>query len=145
MNELHVQVVSYDQELTNIEAIRSSVFQDEQGVDPQLEFDGLDQTAVHFLAYWRGQAVGTARIRSLNEHAAKIERLAVLKSARHQGIGWQLMEKALEFAVEQQFDEVVVNSQEYVKDLYEKLGFKQVGEPFQEAGISHVKMVKKLV
>lgn len=144
MSDLQIQVVSYNSALTPIQHIRRTVFQDEQGVDPQLEFDGLDASSIHFLAYLRGEAVGTARMRNLDERTAKIERLAVLKAARNQGIGLQLMQKALEVAAERQVAEVAVNSQEYVKELYQKLGFEPVGEPFLEAGIPHVKMMKKL-
>jgi predicted GNAT family N-acyltransferase len=40
--------------------------------------------------------------------------------------------------------EIVINAQEYVKGLYEKLGFEVVGDRFDEAGIAHVKMKKIL-
>ncbi|MDY7013809.1 MAG: GNAT family N-acetyltransferase [Cyanobacteriota bacterium] len=141
---LQIEILSYDSEFSQIQAIRREVFQEEQGVDPQLEFDGLDAIATHFLAYWHGQVVGTARIRDLDDNTAKIERLAVLKSARNQGIGSQLMQKALDFAAERNRTKVIINAQEYVKKLYQKLGFEQVGEVFEEAGIPHVKMIKRL-
>jgi predicted GNAT family N-acyltransferase len=54
------------------------------------------------------------------------------------------MEKALEVAAQKNLEEVVIHAQDYVKGLYEKLGFEQVGERFEEAGISHVKMLKRL-
>jgi len=38
----------------------------------------------------------------------------------------------------------MIHAQEYVKGLYEKLGFEQVGGIFEEAGIPHVKMIKHL-
>jgi predicted GNAT family N-acyltransferase len=38
----------------------------------------------------------------------------------------------------------MIHAQEYVKDLYYKLGFEKVGESFEEAGISHIKMIKNL-
>nr|MDJ0798098.1 GNAT family N-acetyltransferase [Calothrix sp. MO_167.B12] len=43
-----------------------------------------------------GQAVGTARIRYLDETTAKIERLAVLPMARRKGIGKQITMVALD-------------------------------------------------
>jgi predicted GNAT family N-acyltransferase len=144
MSQLILKLFAYPEEFSQMQVIRRSVFQEEQGVDPALEFDGLDETAEHLLAYLDNQPVGTARIRYLNQHTAKVERLAVLSEARRKGLGKKLMEKALDVAAKKNIEEVVVNAQDYVKSLYEQLGFEQVGERFDEAGIAHVKMVKRL-
>ena len=144
MNRIKIEMVSYAEYLAPIKAIRTRVFQEEQAIAPELEFDGLDHDATHFLAYLDGKPVGTARIRSLDEKTLKIERLAVLPEVRRMGIGKQLMAKALDFAQEHHYQTAILNSQLYVKSLYEKLGFTQVGEVFEEAGIPHVKMSKKL-
>jgi len=144
MSQLILKLFAYPEEFSQMQVIRRSVFQEEQGVDPALEFDGLDETAEHLLAYLDNQPVGTARIRYLNQHTAKVERLAVVSEARGKGLGKKLMEKALDVAAKKNIEEVVVNAQDYVKSLYEQLGFEQVGERFDEAGIAHVKMVKRL-
>jgi ribosomal protein S18 acetylase RimI-like enzyme len=64
-------------------------------VAEELEFDRLDEKAAHILAYLDGIAVKTQRIRQLSPENAKIELLAVSKTARGRGIGRQLMEKAI--------------------------------------------------
>ncbi len=144
MGKLQIKIVTYTEALEEIRLIRTLVFHKEQGVDPELEFDGKDSTAEHLLAYWNNQAVGTARIRGLSEDIVKIERLAVRKSARGKGIGKKLMQTALDLAIQQGFETATINAQEYVKGLYSQLGFVQVGDKFDEAGIPHVKMVRKL-
>ena len=144
MNQIKIEIVTYAEYLAPIKRIRTQVFHEEQGITPELEFDGLDHTATHLLAYVDGQPVGTARIRSIGEKTIKIERLAVLPKARRKGIGMQLTQKALSFAQEHHYQNAILNSQLYIKSLYEKLGFTQVGEVFEEAGIPHVKMRKKL-
>jgi predicted GNAT family N-acyltransferase len=144
MSQLTIKIFVYPEAFSEMQAIRREVFQEEQGVDPALEFDGLDETAVHLLAYLDEHPVGTARIRYLDGHTAKIERLAVLSPARGLGIGKQLMVKAIDVAEQSNVQDVVVNAQEYVKALYEKLGFEQLGESFEEAGMPHVKMRKRL-
>ena len=95
MNSLQVKAVDYQQEKQAIEQIRTEVFQLEQGVSSELEFDGKDASASHFLAYLGDRPVGTTRIRNLDNDTAKIERLAVLKDYRQQGIARQLMLSAL--------------------------------------------------
>ncbi len=144
MNQITLRIVNYTDNSSEIKAIRTQVFQIEQGVDPEIEFDGKDETADHLLAYLDNQPVGTARIRYLSPKTAKIERLAVLSTARGLGIGKELMEKAVEIAAQNDVEEVVIHAQDYVKRLHQKIGFEQVGERFDEAGIAHVKMIKRL-
>lgn len=144
MNQLTLKTITYSEARSEITAIRHLVFQKEQGVTPELDFDGLDESAEQILAYLDSQPVGTARVRHLDEQTAKIERLAVLPHARDQGIGKKLMEKAVEVAANKQIEEVVINAQEYVINMYQNLGFEQEGEGFSEAGIPHVRMKKSL-
>ncbi|MEM9541033.1 MAG: GNAT family N-acetyltransferase [Cyanobacteria bacterium P01_E01_bin.42] len=144
MKNIEIKLVSYSEEIENLRAIRKQVFQDEQNVAFELEFDGKDETSEHFLAYWQGKAVGTARLRFLEVGSAKVERLAVLKAARGKNIATQLMEAVLARAREKQAKQAIANVQTYIQELYRKLGFEPVGEQFAEAGIPHIKMVKKL-
>ena len=144
MNSPQIKTVKYRDEIAAIKNIRTQVFQQEQGVSAELEFDGLDLEATHFLAYIDNKPVGTARIRKIDAETAKIERLAVLPLARKQGIGKQLMFAALKAIALQNKTTVIVHAQEYIAPLYQQLGFETVGEKFSEAGINHVKMVKQL-
>lgn len=144
MENLKLEIVVYTEAEASIWAIRHSVFQVEQRVDAALDFDGLDPESKHILAYINGKAVGTTRLRYLDEQTVKIERLAVLPEFRGHGIGRKIMEAALEFLTQAQIKTVQLHAQLYIKDLYQKLGFVQVGDIFEEAGILHVKMQKQL-
>jgi predicted GNAT family N-acyltransferase len=144
MSQLTIKTFVYPEAFSAMQAIRRSVFQEEQGVDPILEFDGKDEISTHLLAYLGDRPVGTARVRTLDKETAKIERLAVLSTARRLGIGKKLLEKALEVAAQNNVGEVVIHAQDYAKGLYQQFGFEQVGERFDEAGISHIKMIKRL-
>ena len=144
MDSLQIETVRYQDKTAAIEQIRTTVFQIEQGISADLEFDGLDKDSIHLLAYSSGEAVGTTRIREIDGDTAKIERLAVLSSARNKGIGKQLMRSALDVISQQHKSQAVVHAQEYISGLYRQLGFVTVGERFSEAGIAHVKMVKQL-
>lgn len=67
-----------------------------------------------------------------------------MSTARGQGIGKKIMEKAIEVVAQKNITEVLIHAQEYIKGLHQQLGFEQEGEEFEEAGITHVKMRKKL-
>ncbi len=145
MSNLVIKIADLPEEFPAIAAIRKSVFQEEQGVDPALEFDGKDETSQHLIAYLDDKAVGTTRIRYLDDKTAKIERLAVLSTVRGQGIGKKIMENALQVITSQNIREVVIHAQTSVKVLYQKLDFVEEGEIFEEAGITHVIMKKNLI
>ena len=67
-----------------LRAIRSKVFVEEQGVPPELEWDGLDEHAYHVMAFAAdGTPIGTGRL--LQD--GHIGRLAVLQEWRGKGVG----------------------------------------------------------
>ena len=144
MNNLIVKEVNTARELKDAQKVRRQVFIQEQGIKREEEFDGLDQNSDHVIAYDNNIPVGTARIRYKNDVAAKLERIAVLKSYRGRGIGRGIVKASLKLAQTKGASEVTLHAQQSAVGFYEKLGFQQEGEPFEEAGIPHIAMTKKL-
>lgn len=142
--EILIYPTTSPQEIEAIKQIRIAVFQTEQGVASDLDFDGKDEICTLIIAKLKNEYVGTVRVRYLDKHTAKIERLAVLNTARGYGLGKLLMTKALEIATANGSKEAVIHAQEYIKSLHEQLGFQQEGNVFEEAGIKHIKMRKQL-
>lgn len=140
MGQQVFKVVPYAKAEAAIRAIREQVFQVEQGVEPALDFDGLDEAALHIVAYDGAEAIGTARIRYLSDDLVKIERVAVLSRYRGRGVGREIMETAIAFLEQQPVSQIKVNAQVQVKAFYQKLGFEPWGDEFDEAGILHVEM-----
>jgi len=124
--------------------LRREVFVVEQGVPAELEIDELDPEAIHLVAILDEAVVGTLRILQ-HEGTAKIGRVAVRAAARGAGIGGRLMERAAEMVRERGFDEIVLHAQITVAGFYRRLGYVEEGEPFEEAGIPHIAMRKKIV
>jgi predicted GNAT family N-acyltransferase len=141
---MYIKITNFEVDKESITLIRKQVFQEEQNVPLELEFDGKDSQAIQLLAYLNNQAVATTRIRQLSGNQVKIERLAVLPKFRRQGIATKLMTKTLQLIEQENYQEVIIHAQEYIKTFYQKLGFTQIGNTFTEAGIIHVKMVKKI-
>ncbi len=144
MTNIMIKQANSPKEFEAIREIREVVFQKEQGVDRNLDFDGRDETSDRLIASLNGTFIGTARIRYIDAKLAKIERLAVLETARGYGIGKKLMLHALDIIKSKNIPEVVIHAQEYIKSLHEQIGFQQEGDVFEEAGIRHVKMRKLL-
>ncbi len=124
--------------------IRKAVFVQEQAVPLELEMDEYDDVATHFLLRDAEQTpLATARL--LDKHGlAKIGRVAVIKEARGQGLGLLLMQFVLDEARRHGFTEAVLDSQTYAIPFYERLGFTAEGEEFDDAGIPHFLMRRRL-
>jgi predicted GNAT family N-acyltransferase len=123
--------------------VRYEVFVDEQGVPRELEVDELDACALHLVAMCDGQVVGTLRMLD-HDGAAKIGRVAVRAAARRAGIGARLMDRAAAIALERGFAEIILHAQVAVTGFYRRLGYLEEGDLFDEAGIPHVAMRKKI-
>lgn len=120
--------------------VRSQVFIQEQQVPPDLEWDGLDENAQHFLARDReGQAIGSARL-LLHDGRAHIGRMAVLPTWRRQGVGTALLTAVLETAKQNAANLAFLNAQISAAGFYAKAGFIAQGHEFLDAGIPHIRM-----
>jgi predicted GNAT family N-acyltransferase len=128
--------------------IRRKVFVEGQAVPPEIEFDGLDGDAQHFLAFADSDeapaALGTARMRIVDDEA-KAQRIAVLEHARGLGLGRALVESIESHAREKGLRTVRLNAQVQARLFYEKLGYQTEGDVFVEAGIDHLAMRKSLL
>lgn len=117
--------------------VRAAVFVDELGVPEALEFDAEDAQAKHFIVFGE-QAEPVACARLLD--SGQLGRVAVLPEHRHQRIGEQLINRAVEVAQAQGIDRVFLNAQIAARRFYERLNFRPCSDEFSEAGIVHVCM-----
>ena len=126
-------------------AVRTEVFVEEQGIPAALEWDDADSGCTHALAENRfGAAVGTARLLEQPGGVAKIGRMAVRRGLRGCGIGRLLLEALTAAARERGYAEVLLHAQLTAEAFYRAAGFRRRGEPFEEAGLPHVEMVRAL-
>ncbi len=119
--------------------IRDAVFIQEQNVDKFLEYDGLDESATHFLLECNGIPVGTARYRETDE-GIKLERFAVLKEYRGKAFASLILKMMLE-EVLPSGKQIYLYAQASAVTFYENHKFKKVGNSFEEADIEHFKMI----
>ncbi len=119
-----------------LRTLRARVFIEEQGVPRELEWDGQDEDAVHFLATLDDRPIGTARLLPTGQ----IGRMAVLMPHRRTGIGRQLLQAAIEYARVRGDREVFLHAQRSAEPFYVAAGFFAEGREFLEAGIAHIGM-----
>jgi len=133
---LEIRIVDWQHKQDALQAIRKSVFIDEQHVPKELEWDGLDTECTQFLASYNSTPVATARLTPQGQ----IGRMAVLKDFRGRGIGSQLLAAVIEQAKHSGHKQVFLHAQVNVINFYEQHGFTAVGDVFIDAGIEHRSM-----
>ncbi|HBN22993.1 MAG TPA: GNAT family N-acetyltransferase [Holosporales bacterium] len=142
-----MQIKSFEelsnQQLYRIMQLRETVFIFEQQCD-EAELDDLDFQAQHIFIEDKGAVIAYARFftpENTGKNEIVLGRFVVAKNYRGQGQAQNLMEGFLEH-VAQSYPTatLVLSSQCYAKGFYAKYGFQEVGDPYDEAGIRHIKM-----
>ena len=145
--------------------LRELVFVVGQGICSMAEIDGADPRAHHVLLWaelppapeLRGEAagpaslealrrpghageslVGTARV-FLDEEPARVGRVAIHPALQRRGLGRELMGAVHALLGDRAG---TMHAQQHLEPWYGSLGWRRVGEPFDEAGIPHLTMVR---
>ncbi len=137
---VQVRKVTDPADLEKVFAIRREVFVGEQNCPPELEWEHEDESN-HFLATVDGVPAGASRWRKTDK-GYKLERFAVLKKFRGNGVGQELVRTVLS-DLPADADYVYLHAQVDAVTLYERFNFVKTGPEFEEAGIRHYKMEKK--
>jgi YbgC/YbaW family acyl-CoA thioester hydrolase len=143
---IHIRTGGWAELGEDARRIRSEVFLAEQQIPADMEWDDGDAVAMHAVAYNRlDQAVATGRLLQQWPGVARIGRVAVHRVLRGSGIGRQVLQALLTAAIARGDREAMLHAQCSAQDFYLALGFAPRGEPFEEAGIDHIEMVRQLV
>ena len=126
-------------------AVRTEVFLQEQQIPVELEWDRDDETAVHAVAFNRlGMPVATGRLLQHAPGVARIGRMAVTRVLRGGGLGREILQSLMRAAAQRGDREVLLHAQRSAEVFYAQQGFVTRGQPFDEAGIPHIEMVRAL-
>jgi predicted GNAT family N-acyltransferase len=132
---------SWARDAARLAAVRRAVFVDEQGVPEDMEWDEHDAVSVHFLAVAEDAApIGCARLLP----DGHIGRMAVLPAWRGRGVGRALLAAATAAARLRGHATLKLSAQTHAAGFYARAGFVVVGGEYDEAGIPHVAMHKRL-
>lgn len=132
----------YGDDISEAFEIRKQVFQIEQGVSAEEEFDSLDDLSVHVLVFALGEsqrAVATGRV-YYDSQNYRIGRVAVLKNERGKKYGDFVVRMLANKAFLSGAKEIYIDAQVAAIPFYEKIGFTSFGDEFIEAGIQHISM-----
>jgi predicted GNAT family N-acyltransferase len=125
--------------------LRYVVFVEEQKVPVELELDHEDETALHAVALNRmGLPLATGRLIQHAPGVARIGRMAVKKQMRGSDLGRRVLHALMDAAQNRGDTQVILHAQCSAEGFYKRSGFEPHGAIFEEAGIAHIEMARKL-
>jgi predicted GNAT family N-acyltransferase len=113
---------------------------------PDYGWEMNDMNSWHFVAVEGAKVIGCVILYPLNEEKSKAQlmQMAVDHSWQGKGIGKLLVKVLLNFATIQGIKEIEIHSRAEVTTFYEQLGFQIYGDEFEEVGIKHRLLNRKI-
>ena len=127
-------------ELYELLRVRSEVFVVEQDCVYQ-DLDGDDQASVHLWLTDGDKLVALCRVCLAGTHMDEVSVGRVITTERGKGYGKRIMLEGMKVAREY-FGacRIDIEAQEYAREFYEQVGFRQSSEPFILDAIPHIRM-----
>ncbi len=142
-------VKTYDElsknELYDIAKHRQTVLIVGQGIIFN-DLDGRDSECIHLTAYDETGIVGYARIMpsatGLHENSGSFGRLSVLSEKRKQGIGSELVRRAVDYLQTTLHEQsIMILAMAYLEAFYNNLGFRTISDVYLIEGVEHINMI----
>jgi YbgC/YbaW family acyl-CoA thioester hydrolase len=142
---VQVRMGSWNDLGSDARRIRTDVFIVEQGIPEQMEWDTVDPSCTHAVAYNHfGVPLATGRLIEHVPGVAKIGRMAVSQAARGSGVGRSVLDALMQFARTRGYREAMLHAQVSAMPFYARSGFVARGPVFDDVGIAHIEMVCSL-
>lgn len=107
---------------------------------PDFAWEVKDEGAIHFVAQVGSQLVGCVLLWPAPDQTGQLLQMAVETQYQGKGVGRVMVEALLVRAKELGLTRVWCHARADVIPFYAKLGFKEVGERFQEVNLEHQRM-----
>jgi predicted GNAT family N-acyltransferase len=95
-------------------------------------------------AYEDDQMLGCCMLVEEQPETVRLRQMAVLNDLQGKGIGKALMQFAENLARDRGYKKITMHARKNALGFYEKMGYRKVGEEFQEITIPHYVMEKEL-
>jgi predicted GNAT family N-acyltransferase len=141
---VQVVIVSTPQQYEDALSVRMAVFVVEQQIPREEEIDGYEESAIHCVAYDEGaRPIGAGRL-VLMDGYGKVGRMSVLKEQRGTGVGAAVLAALEREAASRGLPEARLSAQLTAQAFYERNGYVAYGDVYDDVGIPHIDMKKRL-
>lgn len=104
---------------------------------PDYGWEMDDGHAWHFVAVEERVVIGCVMLVPRGNGIAQLKQMAVEEAQQGKGVGLQLIDALIRFALKEGITEVVCHAQDRAIPFYLKNGFEIYDEPFVEVGVPH--------
>lgn len=140
-----ITIVRTRQQREDAVSVRVAVFVDEQGIPREEEIDEFDDVAVHCVGYGDDGAPVAAGRLVLVDGYGKIGRMAVLKQHRGRGLGARVLDALEREGAARGVRLFKLSAQLSARVFYDRAGYEAIGSVYDEVGIPHIAMEKRIV
>ncbi len=165
MSEPRIIIATTPQEREDAFGVRIAVFVGEQGIPRSEELDDFDASATHCVGYIDGVPVAAGRLIIMDDHRnydplspsgrgvaegrgegpyAKIGRMAVLASHRRSGLGALVLDALECEGAARGVRRFKLSAQLHARGFYDRCGYTAHGDVYDDVGIPHIDMDKRL-
>jgi len=144
MAMMYQQITTDDPEYQGEKALRQAVLRKPLGLSLSAEDTRDDAERIHLVAIDSGKRVVGCVLMTKEEEVARIRQMAVDEEVRTQGIGSELIQRIECIAMANGCTKTSMHARCQAQRFYEKLGYQVISSVFQELGIPHVIMEKRL-
>ena len=124
--------------------LRFRVLRDPLGLGPDTVRFPFEQESLHLLAIAEGRVIGCVLFHPESASTGKLYQMAVAPEHQARGVGARLV-RALEARLAREAVRgIVLHARATAVGFYERLGYAAVGPVFDEVGIPHQRMEKRL-
>lgn len=127
-------------------ALRGEVLRKPLGLkadDPAFSDNASD---FHFIAKEGDEVVGiVVLVPDYEPGVGKLRQMATSERVRGKGYGKELVRALEEYALKLGLERIVLHSRHYAVGFYERIGYLITSDVFQEVGMDHYKMEKKIL
>lgn len=96
-------------------------------------------------AFEEDKMLGCCMLIKTGQGSVRLRQMAVLNTLQGKGIGRALMQFAENIARDRGFRKITMHARKTATGFYEKLGYRVIGEEFEEVTLPHVVMEKNLL
>ena len=142
---VEVKVGSWAEQAAAALPLRHAVFAQEQGIAAGLMSDAADATALHASALNRfGSTVASGRLLQPQPGLGQIGRMVVHAGVRGAGFGQVVLQALTDAACARGDTALLLHAQIGAVGFYRRAGFVEEGPVFEEAGVAHQTMRRRL-
>jgi predicted GNAT family N-acyltransferase len=136
-------IVRTPQQYEDALSVRLAVFVIEQQIPREEEIDQYEDAAIHCVLYDDGKPVGAGRLVPM-EGYGKVGRMSVLAEYRGRGHGARVLAALERAALARGLREARLSAQLTARGFYERAGYEAYGDVYDDVGIPHIDLKKRL-